>query len=630
MVKIIFRTFLYTQTFGGSIFYVYLCVVIKYLNMMNVKNGILLLVLLLMWDYSYAQLEVKDGSFKEVPGFVNINPDDNYQTDDNDLPFAVIKVRTENINDKQRRELKFSGNAGTFIMLEYKDGEVWVYLTAQYADYLKISHPDFSSIEFTLPYDLKPKCGYEMTLINKTVSTVNGYGSITITTIPDDAILTLDGRVLNKNPYSNDMMPAGKHIITVSKERYKTDTKYVEIKDKSNENLKIELSPICGEIYVNSDPIGAAVYVDGYNKGETPLVIKDIIIGTHELRLEKKGCASVIKSITIDERDGLTINEILLTGKEISISTDNIGDTIFIDGNFVGISPLTATISFDKHIIKAVHEDKEISKMITVSQSGETITVHLAFFGNKTITVNGISFEMIAVEGGTFTMGCTYEQGGDGEDDEKPTHNVTLNDYYIGMYEVTQELWYAIMGTTVKQQRDKSDKYSLTGEGNNYPMYYISWDECQEFIEKLNKETGLIFRLPTEAEWEYAARGGNKSGGYKYSGSNDIEDVAWYRDNSGNHTHQVGTKLPNELGIYDMNGNVQEWCQDRYGLYSSGSHTNPTGPGSTSGPCRVRRGGGFYDIAGNDILGSCRVSDRVIGLPDTRLCTLGFRLAASK
>lgn len=114
-----------------------------------------------------AQLEVKEGSFKEVPGFVNINPDENYQRDDNNLPFAVIKVRTENINDKQRRELNFSGNAGTFIMLEYKDGEVWVYLTAKHADYLKISHPDFSSIEFALPYDLQPKKGYELTIINK-------------------------------------------------------------------------------------------------------------------------------------------------------------------------------------------------------------------------------------------------------------------------------------------------------------------------------------------------------------------------------------------------------------------------------------------------------------------------------
>lgn len=131
------------------------------------RRIVLLAVLLILSVCSFAQLEVKSGSFKEVPGFVNINPDQNYQTDDNDLPFAVIKVRTENISDKQRRELRFEGNGGTFIVLEYKTGEVWVYLTAKYADYLKISHPDFSSIEFTLPFDLEPKKGYEMTLVNK-------------------------------------------------------------------------------------------------------------------------------------------------------------------------------------------------------------------------------------------------------------------------------------------------------------------------------------------------------------------------------------------------------------------------------------------------------------------------------
>lgn len=131
------------------------------------KKSILLIISLLLSICALAQLEVKTDSFKEVPGFVNINSDPNYQTDDNDLPFAVIKVRTENITDKQRRELKFEGNGGTFIVLEYKTGEVWVYLTAKYADYLKISHPDLSSTEFTFPFDLQPKKGYELTLMNK-------------------------------------------------------------------------------------------------------------------------------------------------------------------------------------------------------------------------------------------------------------------------------------------------------------------------------------------------------------------------------------------------------------------------------------------------------------------------------
>ena len=228
-------------------------------------------------------------------------------------------------------------------------------------------------------------------------------------------------------------------------------------------------------------------------------------------------------------------------------------------------------------------------------------------FENKTFTVNGVSFDMIAVKGGTFTMGCTSEQS-DCWGDEKPTHNVTLSDYYIGKFEVTQELWQAVMGSNPSDFK-----------GNNLPVEQVSWNDVQEFITKLNQKTGANFRLPTEAEWEYAARGGNKSRGYKYSGNNTIGNVAWYWDNSNEKTHQVGTKSPNELGIYDMSGNVWEWCQDWYGDYSSGSQTNPTGP--SSGSKRVLRGGGWYGYAG-----SCRVSLRLYYGPDYGINYNGFRL----
>ena len=245
---------------------------------------------------------------------------------------------------------------------------------------------------------------------------------------------------------------------------------------------------------------------------------------------------------------------------------------------------------------------------------------------NQTFTVNGVSFKMIAVEGGTFRMGSNDSEAGD---NEKPIHSVTLSDYYIGETEVTQGLWKAVMGTTVRQQRDKY-KFNrpLYGEGLNYPMYYVSWDDCQDFIKKLNQLTGKTFRLPTEAEWEYAARGGNKSKGYKYSGSNTIGDVAWDRVNahdvgssSSNYgTHQVGTKQPNELGIYDMSGNLWEWCSDLYGDYSSSSQINPTGP--TSGSRRVLRGGSWYYYDQR-----CRVADRNYGSPVGRSYYDGFRLA---
>ena len=227
----------------------------------------------------------------------------------------------------------------------------------------------------------------------------------------------------------------------------------------------------------------------------------------------------------------------------------------------------------------------------------------------RTYTVNGVSFDMVSVEGGTFTMGATSEQGSAAFSDEMPTHKVTLSDYMIGKTEVTQELWKAVMG---------SNPSSFSG--NNLPVESVSWNDCQEFIKKLNSLTGLNFRLPTEAEWEYAARGGNKSKGYKYSGSNDIGSVAWYWNNAPSKTHAVATKSPNELGLYDMSGNVWEWCSDWYGSYSSGSQINSKRP--SSGSDRVRRGGCYVGNAG-----ICRVSNRGHDIPDCRDYYVGLRLA---
>ena len=234
---------------------------------------------------------------------------------------------------------------------------------------------------------------------------------------------------------------------------------------------------------------------------------------------------------------------------------------------------------------------------------------------------NGISIDMVRVEAGKFTMGATAEMENP-HHSEKPTHQVTLtNDYYIGKYEVTQALWKAVMGNNPSNFK-----------GDNLPVEQVSWDDCQEFISKLNRITGKTFRLPTEAEWEYAARGGNKSRGYQYSGSNNLLDVAWYDDwyddNSGDKTHAVGTKQPNELGIYDMSGNVSEWCQDWYEAYSSSSQVNPTGANSEFDPSyRVYRGGSWED---DDRF--CRSSRRACGEPGDRdrYSTLGLRLVLSE
>ena len=233
---------------------------------------------------------------------------------------------------------------------------------------------------------------------------------------------------------------------------------------------------------------------------------------------------------------------------------------------------------------------------------------------NRQRILQELADNMAYVQGSTFTMGATSEQGSDAEDDEKPAHSVTLSSYYIGKTEVTQELWQAVMGNNPSRFK-----------GNRKPVECVSWDDCQTFISKLNSLTGKKFRLPTEAEWEFAARGGIKSQGYKYSGSNTLGDVAWYEENSGDTTHDVGTKSPNELGLYDMNGNVWEWCSDWYGdkYYSSSPSNHPTGP--SSGAYRVLRGGSWYSIAN-----LCRSSDRGGSTPVDRGDNMGLRLCLSE
>ena len=474
------------------------------------KRKLLTIFILIILSISaFAQMEVKEDSFKEVPGFVNINPDPNYQTDDNELPFAVIKVRTENINDKQRRELKFSGNAGTFIMLEYKDGEVWVYLTAKYADYLKISHPDFSSVEFTLPFDLEPKKGYEMTLVNKTLMSPDLVGYITVKSTPKGAYVMIDNDTVGVTPYLSEKLSVGNHKISVNLYGYEMAAKRVNI---------------------------------------------------------EKGLEEVVEFILVHE----------------DIDATNIQNDITSN---------------------------------RINNNGNTVNNK---FDYKTFTVNGVSFDMVYVKGGTFTMGGTSEQGNGIQSDEKPTHNVTLNDYYIGKFLVTRELWQAVMGNDPSS--NSFIRSNILGKDiDGLPVDRVSWNDCQQFVTELNHLTGEEFRLPTEAEWEYAARGGNKSNHYKYSGSNIVDDVAWYKENS-LHSLPVGWLLPNELGIYDMSGNLYEWCQDWYGKYNDADQMNPIGP--SKGAARVVRGGRWGHYANR-----CRVSYRSKCKPNHKNSFNGFRIA---
>lgn len=219
--------------------------------------------------------------------------------------------------------------------------------------------------------------------------------------------------------------------------------------------------------------------------------------------------------------------------------------------------------------------------------------------------------ELVFIKGGCYQMGDT---SGDGFDNERPVHEACIDDFYMGKHEVTQKQWTEIMGSNPSYFKDGGDKY---------PVEQVSWNDVQEFIKKLNQKTGKKYRLPTEAEWEYAARSGGKD--EEYAGGDDIDGVAWYNKNSGSTTHPVGMKQPNGLGLYDMSGNVWEWVADWYGdkYYNGSPKNNPKGP--DSGQYRVLRGGSW-----NFTSGDARTTNRNWGNPgDSDNSGYGFRLVVS-
>ncbi|MBQ9556870.1 MAG: SUMF1/EgtB/PvdO family nonheme iron enzyme [Muribaculaceae bacterium] len=348
--------------------------------------------------------------------------------------------------------------------------------------------------------------------------------------------------------------------------------------------------PSVARATTTSDP--SRILVEGISEGKATITVSSAdgnatpdscIVWVHA----PQGDVNIDGNVTID--DVTSLIDYLLTDDSSSISLNN-ADTNY-DGH-INIDDLTCLIDY---LLSGNWPASKDAKL--------------------TFVFNDISFTMILVKAGTFTMGATEEQLDDAYDSEKPAHEVTIShDFYICETEVTKQLWRSIMG---------SDP-SYIGSSNLCPVTNVNWNMCQEFITKLNEFTGQNFRLPTEAEWEFAARGGNLSQGYKYSGSDDINEVAWYNNNStlGNiaYTHPVGQKKANELGLYDMSGNAKEWCQDYYGLFSNDSQIDPTGP--TSGNYRVTRGGYAGTISKN-----CRTSARFSTDPSFGSVYNGLRLA---
>ncbi|MBQ5751895.1 MAG: SUMF1/EgtB/PvdO family nonheme iron enzyme, partial [Bacteroidaceae bacterium] len=393
------------------------------------------------------------------------------------------------------------------------------------------------------------------------------FANITLL-VDNEADIYINKEKKGVGSWNGNLVP-GTYSIECRKPNHKSTTETITVIDGKNTTHALKApTPIVGGLVLNSTPLCSNVLIDGEAAGETPLIKKGLLIGAHTVTVSKEGYETATFDILISENENIE--------KSIELKKIERPAPVVAKGNAQNSS----------------------------NSNGA---------GGNTFTVNGVSFKMIPVKGGTFEMGATSEQQ-DSYDNEKPVHSVTLSDYYIGETEVTQPLWQAVMGSNPSYFK-----------GDNNPVEKVSYDDCKAFIEKLNTllanqlPAGRKFRLPTEAEWEYAARGGNQTKCYQYSGSNTLNDVAWYDSNSGSKTHPVKQKQPNKLGIYDMSGNVYEWCSDRFAGYSSSAQTNPTGP--SSGSFRVLRGGSWCNNALR-----CRVAVRYSYTPDSRRYNFGLRL----
>lgn len=506
------------------------------------------------------------------------------------------------------------------------------------------------------------------------------FGSVTVTSTPSGALVFLDEKQVGQTPLTLDRIASGSHSLRLQAPQYAVERRNVSVADGQTANVAVTLAarfaeitvqapqgavvtvdgdrkgsgtlswcqgeglcdivvsmaghrdarrqlevvagraqtvqltpqPIYGSASVDSDLMDAEIWIDGKQYGVTPNVVERLLVGSHTLVLKKSGYADLQQQFSVEEGKEASLLVKLPTGRSVQFTSEKPGMQIIVDGKKLGTTPLTAVVGIGHHSVSAMRGGDIVDvRDLDITSAGAPLTMAFRDFNNQTFTVNGVQFTMVAVKGGTFTMGATSEQGSDAWEDEKPAHEVTLSDYYIGQTEVTQALWEAVMGSNPSDSR-----------GDNLPVEQVSWNDCQEFIRKLNQLTGKQFHLPTEAEWEYAARGGRKSRGYKYAGGNDIGLVAWCYDN-GIGIHPVGTKQANELGIYDMSGNVWEWCSDWYDGYQSSSLSDPQGP--SSGSRRVYRGGCCYNVAR-----LCRVSIRNYNTPNYRGGDLGLRLSCNR
>lgn len=466
-------------------------------------------------------------------------------------------------------------------------GEYWVYMP-QGSRMLKVKHPYYPPIIVTFANysmeKLESNRTYELMLTVSGGIQSSQTQTLTIKYTPIEATVLVDNkRIKGSDGVAMANFPIGQHSFVVFCDGYESEEGMVKLKASAPSNLQITLSKEA------KTALASTMGKEAINQNS---------VNSQNVKFFGK-----VVDVNGEPIIGAAIKE---NGTDNWAITDMEGN-FFIDAKSPTVTITVLYVGWQSKQVELTAGHKEQITLIE-NKKKESETANSISIPVK----DGINIEMIKVEAGMFMMGATKEVK-EPYKIELPAHEVLLTeDYYIGKYEVTQALWNVVMDS----------KYS-TNDGDLLPKNYVSWNDCQEFIEKLNKITGLKFRLPTEAEWEYAARGGKKSKRYLYSGSNNVLDVAWYDGNSSNKRHPVGTKQANELGIFDMGGNVSEWCQDLWGQYQNDSQINPLG--SSAGTKHVLRGGNyFFDIR------ICYLSYRMFAESNYKDAFSGFRLALSE
>ncbi len=568
-----------------------------------------------------------------------------------------------------------------------KAGSYWLVLKER-AKYVILAKEGFADYRYDFPYPLKSARVYQMTIDEKNKAVDSTV--LVITSNQNNASVYVEDKLVGQieNKLFTIELPLGNNEIELRKAGFKTQQVTHILSPKNNRvviNLQASLPVV---VTINTEPEGAKVYIDNVLFGITP---KSSFLneGSYPLRIEKDSYQTINEVINVKEPEvskNYTLNDLRAT---LTINTSpkaiiKLNSQIYDKVKELKLPASVVEIEVSQAKAKSIKRVKilkqeevfeidlfpEIEKgSISVVTIPSTSSIelngdageHYSAIGRKSfndipvgtydLIISNEGYKtyketmeltpdntfqkqislvegsdgpegFVFVEGGTFQMGSA-----NGDSDEKPVHGVTLSDFYIGKYEVTQAEWKEVMGSN-----------SSYFKGDMIPVEKVSWYDAVEFCNKKSIKDGLElvysgtgnnikcdfskngYRLPTEAEWEYAARGGRKSRGYTYSGSNNIGEVAEYEGNNDKSTKAVGGKKPNDLGIYDMSGNVWEWCWDWYGSYSSSTQTDPMG--LNSGSIRVNRGGSWGSCATG-----CRVADRDYGNPTVSYYFIGFRLA---